>query len=99
MAQTATDMTQAAADLITAFNVADWEKLRPLVAPDVVYAETGTGSRIEGADAYLDLLKDWTLEIGGQFQFTVDEGVNTGAFPRLTSAGVLLSGSLSRFDG
>jgi steroid delta-isomerase-like uncharacterized protein len=52
-------MTQAAADLITAFNEADWEKLRPLVAGNLVYTESGTGRHVEGADGYLELLKGW----------------------------------------
>ena len=59
MAQTATDMTQAAADLISAFDQADWDKLRTLIADDLNYAETGTGRRTESADAYLELVKGW----------------------------------------
>jgi steroid delta-isomerase-like uncharacterized protein len=59
MAQTGTDITQAAADLISAFNQADWDTLRTLVAADLVYAESGTGRRVESADAYFELLKGW----------------------------------------
>jgi steroid delta-isomerase-like uncharacterized protein len=53
------DLTQVAADLIEAFNDADWERLRGLIASDLVYTETGTGRRVEGADAYLALLQGW----------------------------------------
>lgn len=53
------DLTQAAADLIDAFNDADWERVRGLIAPDAVFTETGTGRRVEGADAYLELLQGW----------------------------------------
>jgi len=53
------DLTQAAADLIDAFNEADWERLRAVLSPDVVYAETGTGRRVESADAYVELCQGW----------------------------------------
>jgi len=59
VAHTATDMTQAAADLINAFNDADWDRFRNGLASDAVYSETGTGRRVEGADAYLALVKGW----------------------------------------
>ena len=59
MAHTATEITQAAADLTHAFNDADWERFRNGLAPDAVYSETGTGRRAEGADAYLALCKGW----------------------------------------
>ena len=53
------DLTQTAADLIDAFNEADWERLRAVLSPDVVYAETGTGRRVESADAYVELCQGW----------------------------------------
>ena len=53
------DLTQAAAELIDAFNEADWERFRGVLAPDAVYAETGTGRRVEGADAYVELCQGW----------------------------------------
>jgi steroid delta-isomerase-like uncharacterized protein len=59
MAQTGTEITRTAQELIAAFNAADWDRLRPLVASDVVYTETGTGRRMEGADAYFALLDGW----------------------------------------
>jgi steroid delta-isomerase-like uncharacterized protein len=59
MAQTGTAITQAAEELIDAFNHSDWERLRPLLAPNLVYAETGTGRRVEGQDAYFELLTGW----------------------------------------
>ena len=36
---------------IQAFNDADWDALRELCSPSVVYTETGTGLRLEGMDA------------------------------------------------
>ena len=59
MSHTATDINQAAADLTRAFNDADWDRFRSGLAPDAVYSETGTGRRVEGADAYLALCKGW----------------------------------------
>ena len=55
MGQADIDLTQAATELIDAFNEADWGHFRGLLAPDAVYAETGTGRRVEGADAYVTL--------------------------------------------
>jgi steroid delta-isomerase-like uncharacterized protein len=46
-------------DLIDAFNEADWDKLQEHLAREVLYTETGTGRRVEGADAYLQLCQGW----------------------------------------
>ena len=63
MAQADIDLTQAAAELIDAFNEADWGHFRRLLSPDVVYAETGTGRRVEGADAYIELVQGWKVAL------------------------------------
>jgi steroid delta-isomerase-like uncharacterized protein len=59
MAQAGVDLTQVSADLIDAFNEADWPRFRGVLSPDAVYAETGTGRRVEGADAYVELCQGW----------------------------------------
>src|SRR4029079_10960782 len=59
MSAPATDLGRATADLIDAFNVADWDRMRGPLADDVAYAETGTGRHVDGADAYLDLCHGW----------------------------------------
>jgi steroid delta-isomerase-like uncharacterized protein len=59
MATTGTDLTQTAAGWIEAFNRADWDAWRDLTTPDVVYTETGTGRRVESADAFLALCEGW----------------------------------------
>jgi steroid delta-isomerase-like uncharacterized protein len=59
MAQTGTDITQTATELTNAFNEADWDRARSMLTPDAVYSETGTGRRVEGFDAYVELLKGW----------------------------------------
>jgi len=42
--------------VITAFNEADWDQLSAVVAPNVVYTETGTQRRVETLEDYLQLL-------------------------------------------
>jgi steroid delta-isomerase-like uncharacterized protein len=59
MSAPATDLARATSDLIDAFNGADWDRMRGLLADDVTYSETGTGRRVEGADAYLELCQGW----------------------------------------
>jgi steroid delta-isomerase-like uncharacterized protein len=59
VATTGTDLTHTAAAFVDAFNRADWDTWRRLVADDVVYAEAGTGRRVEGTDAFLELAKGW----------------------------------------
>ena len=48
-----------AGELIDAFTAGDWARFRATIAPDVVYEETGTGRRTEGADAYVALCQGW----------------------------------------
>lgn len=51
--------TEMATRMLEAFNDADWDAFRAEVSDDVVYVESGTGRRIEGADAYLALCEGW----------------------------------------
>jgi steroid delta-isomerase-like uncharacterized protein len=51
--------TEVAIRLMESFNAGDWDAFRADVADDVVYVEAGTGRRIEGADAYLELCRAW----------------------------------------
>ena len=57
MSLTGTDMSQVAGEFISALNDADWERVRTLIAPDLVYAENGTRRRANSADAYLEIAK------------------------------------------
>ena len=63
MTQAGVDLTQASSDLIDAFNDADWERFRGVLSPDTVYTETGTGRRVEGADAYVTLCQGWKVAL------------------------------------
>ncbi len=56
---TTTEPAALAVAVIEMFNVADWDAMKAACAPDVVYAETGTGRRIEGIDPCLDLWAGW----------------------------------------
>jgi len=57
MSLSGTDMSQVASEFISAFNDADWDRLRTLIAPDLSYAENGTRRRADSADAYLEIVK------------------------------------------
>jgi steroid delta-isomerase-like uncharacterized protein len=53
------DAPDIARAVIEAFNVADWDRLRSLVTPDIVYEEAGTGRHIEGVEDYLAMCRTW----------------------------------------
>ena len=53
------DQVTTARALIESFNNGDWEGLRATLAPGVLYEESGTGRRVEGADAYVELCRGW----------------------------------------
>ena len=89
------DATAVAAELVEAFNVGDWERLRATLHPNVVYEETGTQRRVVGADAYVRLCQGWKAsfpDARGAVQATVNsaervaqevlwEGTHRGALP------------------
>ena len=50
---------ETATRLLEAFNDGDWDAFLDGVTDDVVYVESGTGRRIEGADNYLALCQGW----------------------------------------
>jgi len=101
MAASGTDLTQAAAAFIDAFNRADWDAFRDSIAPDAVYSETGTGRRVAGADAYVGLCHGWKAafpDVVGTIRSSIAsgdvvaqeivwEGTHTGALE--TPAGVI----------
>jgi steroid delta-isomerase-like uncharacterized protein len=55
----AEDPMGVAAQMVEAFNDADWPGFDALLDREVVYEETGTGRRFEGAEAYLGLCRSW----------------------------------------
>ncbi|MDQ1565920.1 MAG: hypothetical protein QOF96_800 [Actinomycetota bacterium] len=86
-------------EIIESFSAKDLGRLRTLVDDNVVYQETGTGRRTQGADAYVELLEGWLqafpdvagkvtsgLESGNQAAIEVTwTGTQTG--PLTTPAG------------
>ena len=52
-------VTERATRMLEAFNEGDWEAFRDQIADDVVYVESGTGRRIEGAESYIALCQGW----------------------------------------
>ena len=53
------DAGRVGVEVVEAFSAADWPRLRALVAPDVVYQETGTQRRTDGVEEYLRLCRGW----------------------------------------
>ena len=53
------DLGRLFCDHIEKFNKADWPALRACMTPNAVYHEPATGRKIQGPDAYIDLLQDW----------------------------------------
>jgi steroid delta-isomerase-like uncharacterized protein len=53
------DLADIAERFTAAFSNSDWTQFRAAIAPNVVYEETGTGRRVESADAYLELVQGW----------------------------------------
>lgn len=53
------DLIRVSQDCIKAFNAADWEKMRTLVAPEGKYYEPATNRIIEGLPDMVELWKGW----------------------------------------
>jgi steroid delta-isomerase-like uncharacterized protein len=48
-----------ARESIEAYNDGDWERARAVLTDDSVYDEPGTGRRVEGFDAIIELFQGW----------------------------------------
>jgi steroid delta-isomerase-like uncharacterized protein len=77
MATAGTDLTQLATSFIDAFNRADWEAFRGFTTADTVYTETGTGRRVEGPDAYVELCQAWKAAFP-DVRGTIDTAIASG---------------------
>ena len=53
------ELRERARQSIEAFNRGDWDDIRARFAPGFVYAETGTGRQMEGADEMIRALQAW----------------------------------------
>jgi len=57
--QRAKDLARIAQEIVEAFNSDDWERFKRPLGANVVYEEIGTGRRIQGADAYVQVIQEW----------------------------------------
>lgn len=48
-----------ASENIEAYNAGDWDRLRAVLAPDVVYDEVGSRRQMKGADTLIDAYRTW----------------------------------------
>ena len=67
----------AATRNIEAFNAGDFDALRELCTPSVVYTETGTGRVLEGMDACEPVWRDWRVampDLAGTVVRSLDDG-------------------------
>lgn len=75
------DREQLACRSIEGYGRPDWQQtLRALVAPEIVYEETGTGRRVEGVDAVFEVLAAWQAAFGdirGEVRRVVAHGDST----------------------
>ena len=53
------DAITIAKEGIDAFNLGDWDHMRRLAAPHVVYVEPATGRRTDNLDDFVELAKVW----------------------------------------
>jgi steroid delta-isomerase-like uncharacterized protein len=53
------DLIRLARVNVEAYNAADWQRLKEVLAPDVVYDEVGTQRRLVGSDQMIEAYRGW----------------------------------------
>ena len=53
------DLIRLARINVEAYNASDWQKLREVLAPDVVYDEVGTQRRLTGPEQMIEVYQGW----------------------------------------
>jgi steroid delta-isomerase-like uncharacterized protein len=53
------DLIRLARINVEAYNAGDWQRLREVLAPDVVYDEIGTQRRLVGVDKMIEAYQGW----------------------------------------
>ena len=64
-------------ELIEAFCAKDLERVRAMVDDQIVHSETGTGRRLDGADAYMAMCEGWLAafpDVAGEVTAALDGG-------------------------
>lgn len=95
---TRTDRAALARESIAAFDRCDWDALRALCDPAIVYEETGSGRRIDGIDDLIEGLQGWRAAfpdmVGDVRRVAVDGDVTTmEVYWRATHTGPLVTPS------
>jgi steroid delta-isomerase-like uncharacterized protein len=53
------DLIRLACENVEAYSVGNWQRLKALLAPDVVYHEVGSQRRLQGADQLIEAYQGW----------------------------------------
>lgn len=53
------DLIRLARINVEAYNASDWQQLKDVLAPDVVYDEVGTQRRLNGVDQMVEAYRSW----------------------------------------
>jgi steroid delta-isomerase-like uncharacterized protein len=95
------DLGQAATEVVEAFNASDWDRMRSMLGPEVIYIETGTARRLQGVEAHVGACQAWKAalpDVRGRIALALAadstvaleliwQGTHTGPLP--TPAGVI----------
>ena len=73
----ATQLVSAARGLVDAFNAANWERCKAILAEDFVYDEVGTSRYLTGHDEIIPALQGWR-EGMPDVKGTIDSAIATG---------------------
>jgi steroid delta-isomerase-like uncharacterized protein len=72
------DAASVARQLIEAFNRSDWDGLRAVCSPDVVYIEKGTNRNAKGVDEIMQVAHAWRASFS-DLQGNIYTAVNCGS--------------------
>lgn len=53
------DLIRLARANVEAYNAADWQRLREVLTPDVIYDEIGTQRRVQGCEEMINIYRGW----------------------------------------
>jgi hypothetical protein len=56
------DLIRLACENVEAYNVGNWQRLKAVLAPDVVYHEVGSQRRLQGADQLIEAYQHESLD-------------------------------------
>ena len=53
------DAASVASETMEAFNKRDWDRMRSVLSPDVIYSEKGSNRNTKGIDEIMQVARDW----------------------------------------